>query len=176
MRRTFALLLLSTIGLGAAACDEESRVVEMRVDHYEEPCWGGNPGFCLRIIESSDPDVDAPDEIIGFEHEWGTVSDLSVLVTEMPDGTLEYDLLEVESQTEVTPDIRFQMPLGPEFVESVDTYGFELVSDKPVVCASAEVCEAVSQAMFESADFEVELGYPRTRGGSFVAYRVDVLE
>ena len=176
MRRSLALLLLSVVGLGAAACDEESRVVHMRVDHYQEPCWGGDPDFCLRIIDSSDPDVDSADEIVGFEHEWGTVSDLVVLVTESPDGDVEYDLLEVEGEMAVNEDVRFDMQLGPEFVERVDAYGFELVSDKPVVCETAKVCEAVSQAMFEGFDFEVELGYPRNRGGSFVAYGVEVLE
>lgn len=175
MRRSLALLLLSTISLGAAACDEESRIVEMRVDHYQEPCWGGNPDFCLRIIDSSDPAVDSADEIVGFEHQWGTVSDLVVLVTETKDG-VEYDLLEVESETPVSEDVRFDMQLGPEFIERIDAYGFELLSDKPVACKTPSVCEAISTAMFEGSDFEVELGYPGNRGGSFVAYDVEVLE
>ena len=176
MRRSLALLMLSVVTIGAAACDERSRVVQMRVDHYQEPCWGQNADFCLRILDSSDPTIDPPDEIAGFEHEWGTISELAVLVTETPEGTTEYDLLQVEHQSTVEADVRFEVPLGPEFVERVDTYGFELVLDKPVVCETEAVCEGVSAAMFEGADFEVKLGYPETRGGAFVAYAVTRLD
>lgn len=151
----------------------------MRIDHYREPCWGAEPGFCLRVIESSDPDVDFADEIAGFDHHWGNVYEVVVLVTdvdETSDGTWrEYDLIEVVSEEPVADDSRFTIELGPEFIERVGQRSFELVSDKPVLCETDEVCQLVADAVVEGLPFEVELTHAPTRNGAFIAHTVQML-
>jgi hypothetical protein len=174
--RLRAALLLGCFGATLAACDSEAHVVTVRVDHYQEPCGGESPGFCLRILESSDPTLVGTDRISGFEHAWGIVSDLEVLVTTPVDGPPTYDLVAVLDERAVDPNVRFRMELGPEFVARVDPFGFALVSDKSVLCDHADPCEVVSTAMSEALDFEVELGYPRSRGGAFVAFEARLLD
>ena len=169
MRSLLAILLLGSVAAGIPACDSESQIVTMRIDHYQDPCWDQRPGFCLRVL---DPHEDSVHEIAGFEHDWGVVSEVVVMATRASNGTTEYDLIEVLSQEAVAADALFQIQLTPEFVERVDGYTFELVSDKPVVCDTPEVCQAVSQAMFDGLDFEVELGYPDSNSGAFIAYSV----
>lgn len=156
-------------------------MVTMRIDHYREPCWGAQPGFCLRVVETSDPEVDFADEIAGFEHQWGHVYEVVVLVTDVDDSGeggpwREYDLVEVMSDEPVEAQSRFVLELGPEFIPRIDRRSFELVANEPVACETEQVCKDVASAVVEGMAFEVELSHAARGGGAMVAHGVTVLE
>ncbi len=175
MPRHLALTLgfLSTLGLGA--CDlEEPQEVTLRVDHFREPCPGGESGYCLRVVESSKPGVTHAREIAGFEHRWGTVYEVRALVAEDSNGIPSFDLMEVVDATPVEADARFEFDLPPTFVVRVDTSTLDLVGQIRARCETPEVCDAVVEALYEDTSVSLELSHEVGRDGAFVAHAAAV--
>jgi hypothetical protein len=165
------------MGLAAVAatgCDADMREVTMRVDHYREPCPDG-AGFCLRVLDSSDPKIAAVAEIEGFEFHEGTVYDLVALVSD-EGGDPIFDLVEVLSETAVPDDERFEIELAPALIERVENREFQLVAHSRAYCPSTEVCQAVGKAVVEGRRFAVELSHHPEDSGAFIAHAVTELE
>jgi hypothetical protein len=154
-----------------AACDLDSRTVTMRIDHYRDPCWASGPQFCLRVLDSSDPDVIPPRAIEGFEHDWGHVYELAVQVHAFG-ANVHYDLVEVTSREPVSGDAVFTLPLTGDFITRVDGRRFDLLGGMSAECGEATICETVAQALRSDAEFTVELGYPAEPGRPLVAHAV----
>ena len=173
--RTTAICLGFASALAVTACDAETREVTMRIDHFQEPCDGGNsPGFCLRVLDSSDDDVDVQ-RINGFDPRWGYVSEVRVQVTDMGDHE-EYDLVEVLSETRVDEDERFEIELSPAFIERVESREFQLSSATTAYCVDTEVCASVGRALVEDRGFSVELSHRAADSGTFLAHAVFELD
>jgi len=174
MSRRFALCL----GLAAVAvtgCDADVKEATIRVDHYREPCPDGDPGFCFRVLDSSDPSIVAPMEIAGFEYHGGRVYELAVLVSD--DGEAqEVDLIDVLEETQVPDDERFELVLEPGFIERVENREFQLVAHARAYCPSTEVCQAVGKAVVEGRRFAVELSHHPEDSGAFIAHAVTELD
>jgi hypothetical protein len=172
----FAICLgLAAVAATAASCDADMHEVTMRIDHYREPCPGGEPGFCLRVLDSSDPAIAAPDEIEGFDFHAGRVYEIVVLVAN--DGSEpEFDLIDVVSETPVPDDERFEIELAPGFIERVENREFQLVAHGRAYCLTTEVCQAVGKAVVEGRRFAVELSHHPEDSGAFFAHAVTELD
>lgn len=169
-----------TLGLFAAlaltGCDQEGiEQVTLRVDHFREACPDGEAGYCLRVDDGSGAIIHAQ-EIAGFEHEWGFEYEIVAIASddlELENGVLRnYDLVEVLTKTESHDDARFEIALSPAFVERVDETEFDLVSGTTARCETADVCDAVVNALYEGRSFTLELSHAQARRGSFVAHSV----
>ncbi len=173
MSRRFALCLgLATVSL--TACDTGVHEVTLRIDHYREPCPDGEPGFCFRVLSSSDPEIVAPAAIEGFEFHQGRIYELVVLVAD--DERTELELVDVMSETPVPDDERFEIELAPGFIERVESREFQLVAHARAYCPSADVCQAVGKAVVEGRRFAVELSHHPADSGAFIAHAVTELE
>ena len=174
MSRRLAICLgLATVVLGG--CDVAVHEATLRLDHYREPCGDGDPGFCYRVLESSDPEIVAPAEIEGFEFHQGRVYEIVVLVSE--DGAPnELEFVDVVSETPVPDDERFELELAPGFIERVESREFQLVAHARAYCPTTEVCQAVGRAVVEGRRFAVELSHHPEDSGAFIAHAVTELE
>jgi hypothetical protein len=169
--RKTAICLGFTSVLAVTACDAETREVTMRIDHFQQPCDGGNsPGFCLRVLESSDDHVDI-ERINGFEPRWGYVTDVVVQVTDVGDHE-EYDLVEIVSETRVEENTHFEIELSSAFIERVESREFQLLSATIAYCVDPEVCASVGRALVEDRTFAVELSHRAAASGTFLAHAV----
>ncbi|MGH1345198.1 MAG: hypothetical protein ACRBN8_26790 [Nannocystales bacterium] len=170
MRRlvlTFGMLT----ALGLTACDlEPPQEVTLRVDHFREPCPDGQPGYCLRVVQSDPPGITHARDIAGFEHQWGTEYELRALVAPAAGEIPSFDLIEVVTEESVDETARFKIDLPPEFVERVDSSTFELVGQTRARCATSEVCDAVVDALYEDTPVSLELSHDPAAAGSFVAH------
>lgn len=171
-----ALGLLS--GLFVTACDLETKAVTMRIDHYRDPCWGAGPEFCLRVLESSDPDVSMPSRIDGFDHDWGFVYEIEVAVHDASSSSdvAYYDLLQVVSRESVAAGSTFTLPLTGDYIARVDGARFDLVGGLSAECADVSVCKAVADALRSDTRFSVDLSYPAAPGKPLVAHAVTMGE
>ena len=169
--RRIALTLGVLPTLGTAACDMEApQEVTLRIDHYREPCPDGGEGYCLRILESSDPGITHAREIAGFEHRWGTTYEVQALVAPSTGDIPSFDLMEVVSEHTVDGTERFSIELPPAFVERVDATAFDLVGQARAICATPDVCDAVGDALSEDTLVRIELSHDVRHAGTFVAY------
>jgi hypothetical protein len=174
MSRRLAICL----GLAAVAvtgCDSAVHEATIQLDHYREPCPGDAPGFCFRVLDSSDPMIVAPEEIEGFEFHAGNVYEIVVLVND--DGSdPQFDLVDVVAETPVPVDERFELELEPGFIERVENREFQLVAHARAYCPSTEVCQAVGKAVVEGRRFTVELSHHPEDSGAFIAHAVTELD
>lgn len=169
--RRIALTLGILTTLGTTACDMEApQEVTLRIDHFREPCPDGGSGYCLRVLESSEPGITHAREIAGFEHHWGTTYEVRALVAPSTGDIPSFDLMEVVSERPVDGTERFHIELPPEFVERVDATAFDLLGQTRAVCATPDVCDAVGDALYEDAPIRLELSHDVRRAGTFVAY------
>ena len=169
--RRIALTLGILTTLGTTACDlEPPQEVTLRIDHFREPCPDGQPGYCLRVLESSEPGITHAREIAGFEHRWGTTYEVRALAAPSIGDVPSFDLMEVVSEDPVDTTERFSIELPPEFVQRVDATTFDLVGQTRATCATPEVCNAVVDALYEDTSVRVELSHDGHRVGSFVAH------
>lgn len=170
MRRlALTLGIVSTLGL--AACDlEPPQEVTLRIDHFREPCPDGQPGYCLRVVESSRPGITHAREIAGFEPAWGTSYEVRALIAPSAGDVPSFDLMEVVSEHRAEPSARFQIELPPDFVERVDATTFDLVGQTRARCATPQVCDAVVDALYEDTSVDLELSHDLAHVGSFVAH------
>lgn len=161
--------MLTTLGL--PACDlEPPQEVTLRVDHFREPCPDGEPGYCIKVVQSDPPGITHARDIAGFEHQWGTRYEVRALVAPAAGEIPSFDLVEVVSEDPVDESARFQIDLPPEFVERVDSTNFELVGQTRARCATPDVCDAVVDALYEDTPVSLELSHDPARAGSFVAH------
>lgn len=170
MRRT-AMTLGMFATLGSAACDlAPPQEVTLRIDHFREPCPDGEPGYCLRVLESSEPGITHAREIAGFEARWGTSYQVRALVAPSAGDVPSFDLMEVVSEDPAAESERFELDLPPEFVERVDARTFDLVGRTRAICATPQVCDAVVDALYEDKPVRVEFSHDMRNTGSFVAH------
>ncbi len=175
MTRTPSLTLGLFCTLGLASCDlEQPQEVTLRVDHFREPCPDGGSGYCLRILEGTEPSVSYAREIAGFEHHWGTVYEVRALVAEDSDGIPSFDLVEVVEASPVAAGARFHIDLPPTFVVRVDSSTLDLVGQTRARCETPDVCDAVVEALYEDAPVNLELSHQLGRDGAFVAHAAAV--
>ena len=175
MLRRIALTVGLFSALGLTACDlEPPAEVTLVLDHYREPCPDGQPGYCLRVLESDDLPVSYAREVAGLEHQWGTRYEVRALPSSSPGAVPTYDLVEVVSEQPVDATRRFQMQLPPAFVERADGATFDLLGQTRARCATPDVCTAVIDALYENALVDVELSYDDQRSGTFVAHAAAV--
>jgi hypothetical protein len=169
--------MLLLVSASLPACDQDATLVTMRIDHYQDPCMGFEPAYCLRVTQTSDPRVTDADMISGFEHQWGYTYEILASVTNLSEGGAPVvDLVEIVMQQPVDPtEARIELHLWPEFIERVDDRGFELLGDKPASCETPEVCRSISTALVEDRQFRMRLRYPADARGRLVAEQIELL-
>ncbi|MEM6294327.1 MAG: hypothetical protein AAGA54_23840 [Myxococcota bacterium] len=173
MRTALATTLVLFASIGLPGCDQEApEMVTLRVDHFREACPDGAPGYCLRVQEEGDDQVAYAREIAGFDHEWGSEYELTVLVADDDADIRSYDLVEVLTASSAEFDARFEMQLAPSFVERVDRNGFRLLAETAARCETEAVCSDVADALYDGAWFTLEMSHDQARPGSFVAHGV----
>ncbi len=150
----------------------------LHIDHFRQACPDDATEFCLRILDSSDPAITAAADIAGFEHEWGFVYEVVVLVSEdeLDDASSmrELDLVDVVSKTPIGDDARFELEMSPDFVQRVDARELELVDNTTAQCETEAICDAVVEALYEGSKFTLELSHATGRDGVFVAHGVEL--
>jgi hypothetical protein len=176
MSRRGVIVAFGLLGtLLGSACEVETKTVTMRIDHFRDPCWGPGPDFCLRVVDSSDPELELPREIAGFEHEWGHVYELQVRVQTFGFGAesseAHHELLEIASREPVPADVTFELPLTGDFIARVGGQRFDLVGGLSAECGDESICATVAHALRTDAGFTVALGYV-TSPGPLVAHSV----
>lgn len=154
-------LLATSVTVG---CDDGGREVTMRIDHYPEPCGQSGPSFCLRVLESSEPDLAMAEEIAGFEPELGFVYDVVVYVSNDFSGD-RYDLVDIVDKQPAAEEAQFAIDVSPDFVKRVDDDGFIFVGDIPARCDTREVCHEIAQSLVNGTGLRIELSHDRARGG-----------
>ena len=120
-------------------------VGEVRVNHSLAPCQEGSTNACYTVsaIGSSESAV-LQSGIVGYEHTWGTNSNLAVAVTQI-DGVAVYTLDEIISTEKVATDLEFQISLREaEYGEGSFTFKY-LGMD--IDCDTHNLCSFMSDAI-----------------------------
>lgn len=160
-----AILGSLSIGTLTGCLSDDAEERDLYVEHYMAPCQGFAPQLCMQTRENG---TDGPlenfyDSIDGFTFEWGHRYELRVSVTEVeeppPDGSaLDYDLLEVISDTPITDE--FNLKLTAEYINGDPaTNAFSLLGYRDVTCESPETCENIAVWLDAESAVDVEVAH-----------------
>jgi hypothetical protein len=167
-------IFTAVFALTLVGCDPQpAETITVRIDHYQEPCGEQTPAFCLRVLESSDPEIPAATSIEGFEYEWGHIYEVVASAHPLPTDeqtAYEFELVEVLDEQVVDPESRFSLRLSADHLARVDNVQFKLLNDLSASCLTTTVCSIIAEAMRHDAEFDVELTHPERPGGAFVAH------
>lgn len=143
------ILLLITIGILFSCSNEdgnESQVIDMRINHYQNTGMAVDPVLTLLVQEGDAIGTNNWSKfytnIEGFNYVPGKVYNLSVLVEQIEnppaDGSsLKYTLLKVKSIQEVNNETLFDIDLkvnGQSFITT--NFGYELLNQIEIDCNS----------------------------------------
>ena len=170
-KRTLVLFGL----LASTGCDITAQEATLVVDHYRQPCDWQDPGFCLRVLDSTDVAVSASGETIdinGFDYRAGYIYEVSVLAIDTATGERDFELLEVVSKTPADPKAVFDLHLTASQIERVENREFRLTSDELVYCQDAAICRDIASAIVDGKTFVVALSHDAASSGTFIAHSV----
>ncbi len=141
------------------ACDDDIRVVNMRVNHFMQSGVGVSPELLLLTQEADQIGTDDWHlqyvGISGFDYEWGYFYDLSVGKKEVDDppadaSSIEFILEEVLSKTQVGEDVTFEIILkDPRGIQNIvienDALEYSLLGGIQIDCP--DLCEQMAELL-----------------------------